>query len=195
MTPNLKGDAAEAAQQFLDEAMNEAEQLRVNYVKYAQLRYYLAVVLKGIALFGGLVVATLDVNKVALGITISGAVLLDQLFSNYNRMMTDTVAGAAVDRTMRRVRDNYNDRVLDVIKANQHGDAAGARDLLLDLARASAKTVRQEMDRIKDAVSRANIQFLSSLNLDQPEKTELPRTPEFHAGTSGSPVEPSKGAA
>jgi phosphomevalonate kinase len=121
-----------------------------------------------------LAVATLNFNKVALGIIISAAVLLDQLFSNYKRMMTATVAGAAVARTIRKVQNNYNDQVLDVIKKNQQGNAAAASDLLLELARLSSKTVRDEMDRIKTAVSEANIQFLSSLNMDQPATTVLP---------------------
>jgi hypothetical protein len=178
MAANLKGNAAEAAQQFLDEAMKEAKEAQNSYEQYARLRYYLAVLLKGIALFGGLAVATLNVNKVALGIIISAAVLLDQLFSNHKRMMTETVAGAAIARTIRKVQNNYNDQVLDVIKANQKGDAAAAYELLLALARISAKTIRDEMDRIKTAVAEANIQFLSSLNLDQPVKTVLPHASE-----------------
>lgn len=195
MAVDLKGDAAKAAQQFLDQAIQEAKEARTRYATYAQRRYYLAITLKGIALFGGLAVATLNINQVALGIAISAAVLLDQLFSNYRRMMTDTVAEAAVSRTIRKVENNYNDQVLDIIKANQRGETAVAYDQLVALARVSARTVRQEMDRIEEAVARANIEFLSSLNLDQPAKTELPHTLAVSAAPTVPAVEPPKEAA
>jgi hypothetical protein len=180
-TPDLRGDATEAAQKFLGEAIQEAEQARSTYDKHASARYYLALALKGVALFGGLIVATSYFNNVVLGFIISAAVLLDQLFSNYKRMMTDVVASAAVDRTVRKVKTNYNDQVLDVISANEQGDKKRARELLFTLARDSARTVRQELDRIKEAVAHANIQFLSSLNLDQTAKTELPHAPDVRS--------------
>jgi hypothetical protein len=188
-TSNLKGDAAEKAQEFLDEAIKEAKEAEKGYVLRSRWRYYVAVALKGIALFGGLAVATLDINKVALGIVISAAVLLDQLFSNHKRMMTESVAGEAVARTIRKVQNNYNDQVLDVIKENQEGNKAVAYELLLGLARISARTVREEMDRIKEHVALANIQFLSSLNLDQPATTPLPHAPPVTtAPTPGAPA-------
>jgi hypothetical protein len=173
----MKGDAAEQAQHFLDEAMTEAKNTQRSYERYASWRYYLAVGLKAIALFGGLAVATLNIDKVVLGIVISAAVLFDQLFSNHKRMMTETVAANAVQRTIRRVQNTYNDQVLDVIEANRKGQSDDAYALLLALARMSARTVRDELDRIKTAVAEANIQFLSSLNLDQPSNTSMPSIP------------------
>jgi hypothetical protein len=188
MTPNLKGNAADAAQQFFSDAMDEAKAAQKKYENHAWWRYWVAIVLKGIAIFGGLAVATLDVDKVVLGIIISAAVAFDQLFSNYRRMMTETIAGAAVARTIRKVEGNYNDQVIDVIRANQQGNPTVAYDLLLTLARISARTIRSEMDRIKTAVENANIEFLSSLNLDQPAKTTLPQTPDDAA--PNPPVRP-----
>jgi len=172
--PNLKGSAADAAQKFLEEAMNDAKADKTKYERKSNVRYYIAVVLKGIALFGGLAVATLKGNQVVLGIIISVAVAIDQLFSNHKRMMTETAAADAIDRTIRKVENNYNDQVLDVINANEANDSAKARTLLIDLARMSAKTMRDELDRVKIAVANANLEFLSSLNLDQPAKTALP---------------------
>lgn len=189
-TPETKGDAAEAAQQFLDQAVREAKEARAGYEYRGKARFYLAAVLKLIAVSGGLIVATFDVNKVVLGVIISAAIIFDQVFSNYKRMMTETVAGAAVDRTVRRVETNYNDQVLDVMRARDRGDQERARDLLFTLARASARTVRQELDRIKDAVAHANIEFLSSLNLDQPAQTHLPHAPEARPDPTLPPVQP-----
>jgi len=179
MTEAQRGSAAAAAQEFFNSALNEAKALKGTYESSAKRRRWLAIILKGIALFGGLAVATLNVYHVVLGVIISVAVLIDQLFSNYGRMMTETIATDAVARTLRRVEGNYNHEVLDVIGANEKGDSERARALLMDLARKSAKVVRDELDRIRTAVEDANIQFLSNLNLDQaaPANTPLPKAP------------------
>lgn len=172
---DLQGDAAEAAQQFLAEALKESESAHNRFMLSYRMRFYLAVTLKGIALFGGLAVATLDISQVVLGVVISAAVLFDQLFSNHKKMMAEAIAADAIDRTIRKVKDNYNDQVLDVVQANSSGDAAIAHELLFKLARQSAKTIRDELNRIKIAVAEVNIQYLSSLNIDQPATTSLPR--------------------
>lgn|SRR5215813_9182139 len=172
--PNLRGSAVGAAQQFLDEAMAEAKNTQRKYESYAKYRSWLAIVLKAIALLGGLAVATVNVNPVILGVTISVALIVDQLFSNYKRMMTEAAAANAGGRTIRKVEDNYNDQVLDVIRANEANQSKVAAELLVALARMSARTIRNEIDRVQTAVAEANLQFLSALNLDQPASTPLP---------------------
>jgi hypothetical protein len=104
-------------------------------------------------------------------------------------MMTETIAAAAVARTVRKVENNYQDLVLDVIQKNKEGNSAAAQSLLLELARTCAKTVREEMDRIQSAADSANIQFLSNLNVDKPVQTALPQATEIHqpAQSSGPP--------
>jgi hypothetical protein len=189
MLPSPNGNAADAAQTFLQDALDVAEVARKKYEWRAACRWWLAVTLKAITLLGGLSVAVLTIDKVILGIVISAAVILDQLFSNYSRMMTETIAAAAVARTVRKVKNNYQDQVLDVIQKNKEGNSAAAQSLLLELARTCAKTVREEMDRIQSAVDNANIQFLSNLNVDKPVQTALPQATEIHqpAQSSGPP--------
>ena len=70
------------AQDVFNAAVQEGEARQKRYNDYADWTKYLAYVLKGIALFGGLVVATIPITSTILGFIISAAVLIDQLFSN-----------------------------------------------------------------------------------------------------------------
>jgi hypothetical protein len=167
MKTELTGSAAEAAQKFLQAALNRAGAAEKKYRAKAWWRYWLALALKAIALLGGIAVATLASYQVLLGVIISVAVAVDQLFSNHSRMITETIASDAIARTLRKVEDDYQHEVVLVIK-RAGTDAEGAKDQLMELARKSSQYVRTELDRIQKAVEDANIQFLSSLNIDTP---------------------------
>ena len=111
------GNAAEAAQRFLDEAFKDAKTAADTYGKRASRRRMLAYGLKGIALFGGLFVAVVQSHPAIMGVVISAAVLVDQLMSNHQRLITEQVAVNAVQHTLRRIETDYNDQVLAVIEA------------------------------------------------------------------------------
>jgi hypothetical protein len=170
------GKAVEAAQEFLKEAVEDANAAKLQYENLAKRRRYLAYTLKGIALFGGLFVAVVQIAPAVFGAIISGAVLLDQLFSNHRRMISEQVAANAVQRTLRKVQGDYNHRVIDVIDAAERGqhDAAervAGQKLLLQLARECTKLLRDELNQIHTAVEQADIEFLSALNVDRPGET------------------------
>ena len=153
-------------------------------------RKVIAYTLKAIALFGGLFVATIvpliKLNPIIPGIIISAAVILDQLTSNYRRMLSYTVAASAIDRTQRRVGNKYNDQLIPIRAAIARGgkQKSDAEERLTTLAADSAKALRDELDQIHTAVETANIEFLSSLNLDQPTQT---RQSDHRPGTTSPP--------
>ena len=135
----------------------------------------LAYGLKGIALFGGLFVAVVQSHPAIMGVVISAAVLVDQLMSNHQRLITEQVAVNAVQRTLRRIETDYNDQVLAVIEATSKGKNTKAQDLLSKLAATSTKALRDELDRIHTAVEVADLQYLSALNVEHPTQTTVPK--------------------
>jgi len=167
--------AAELAQQLLDDAQKSADASRLLYTTHAKRRLMLAYLLKAVALFGGLFVATVKIDPTIPGVIIAAAVILDQLMSNHRRMLTETIAASAITRTQRRVGNSFNDQVVSVVEANEKGQGEAAAAMLTDLARNSAKVLRDELDRIHTAVEDSNIEFLGSLNVDRPTETPLPK--------------------
>jgi hypothetical protein len=171
-TPALAGDAAELAQTFLADALNEAQAAEIKYGRNATIHRVLAYGLKAVALFGGLAVATLPVDNRIMGIIISAAVVLDQLLSNHRRLMTESVARNAVARTKRRVQTDYNARIVPIVQANQKGLPDEAREKLIALATSSTADLRKQLDEIQTAVENSRIEFLASLNVDSPAVTK-----------------------
>jgi len=176
----IRGNALETANSFLRDAQLAAVNAKGQYEKQARKGRLIAYTLKAIALFGGLFVATivplLKLNPILPGLVISAAIILDQLTSNYRRMLSYTVAASAVDRTQRRVGNRYNDQLVPIQTAIGRGGEkkANAEEKLVTLAADSAKALRDELDKIHTAVEDSNIEFLSALNIDQPVQTRLP---------------------
>jgi hypothetical protein len=169
--------AADIADQLLKDAQASANDAITDYKHRASFRVGFAYVIKGIALFGGLVVATTPFLPHILGFIISAAVLTDQLMSNQKRMITYKTAQGAVDRTQRRVGNAYNDRVVQVGELEDAGDAPVALKLKTELANTSAKTLRDELDKIRDAVQKDDLQYLATLNVNNPPQTPPPTGP------------------
>jgi hypothetical protein len=90
-------------------------------------------------------------------------------------MLTETIAASAITRTQRRVGNSFNDQVVAVVSMNEKGKSEAAAKMLTDLARKSAKVLRDELDRIHTAVEDSNIEYLGSLNVDRPTETPLPK--------------------
>jgi hypothetical protein len=170
----VRSSAADVADRLLKDAQASANGAISDYKHRASFRVGIAYVIKGIALFGGLVVATTPFFPHILGFIISAAVLTDQLMSNQKRMITYKTAQGAVDRTQRRVGNAYNDRVVQVALLEDAGDTAAAVKLKTELANSSAKTLRDELDKIRDAVQKDDLQYLATLNVDNPAQTPLP---------------------
>jgi hypothetical protein len=170
-----KSSAADVANALLDDAQKAADSARGSYERQAKRRRWLAYALKGIALFGGLFVATVKVVDPTIpGVVIAAAVTLDQLMSNHRRMISDTAAANAIARTQRRVGNSYNDQVPLIVGKNNAGESKVAEEMLASLASQSAKALRDELDRIQTAVEQNDIEFLGSLNVDRFAQTSLP---------------------
>ena len=176
-TTPIRFGAAGVADRLLADAQGSANSAIAEYKNRASWRVAIAYVIKGIALFGGLVVATTPLYPHILGFIISAAVLTDQLMSNQKRMITYKTAQGAVDRTQRRVGNAYNDRVVQVAQLEDEGNTAAAITLKTELANSSAKTLRDELDKIRDAVQKDDLQYLATLNVDNPAQTPLPTAP------------------
>lgn len=88
-------------------------------------------------------------------------------------MITYKTAEGAVDRTQRRVGNAFNDQVVRVAELKDAGDTAAAIKLKIELANGSAKTLRDELDRIKEAINKDDLQYLATLNVDSPTQTPL----------------------
>lgn len=172
----LSGDAAELAQKLLGEATSSAEQAERSFKRQALCRKIPAYLIKAVALFGGLSITVMPGPYVPVaGLVITAAVLLDQLLSNYKRMIVYTIAHNAVRRTLRRIEAEYNDNIIHIVNVNtQPKGGKEAKQMLIDLARRSSRALRDEMDRIHTAVDQANVDFLRALNVDQPTQTHIP---------------------
>jgi hypothetical protein len=118
------------------------------------------------------------INVHVAGVVVSASVLLDQWLSNHARMIVYTIAEQAVKRTLRRVKDEYSDQIVTVVRlANENGREVEANQMLTELASRSSRILRTEMDRIHTAVEEANLEFLRALNVDQQTQTHLPPPP------------------
>ena len=133
--------AGTTANVLLTDAQSAAIAAKEKYKTHAKWRLRLAYVLKAIALFGGLFVATVKIDPTVPGIIISAAVILDQLTSNHRRMLADTTAASAIDRTERRVGNAYNDKITAIVAAIEKGGGPDAEALLTTLVSDSAKAL------------------------------------------------------
>jgi len=184
------GDPVAAAQDRFDDAIKDGEKALETYKKEAKLAKSIAYTLKGIALFGGLVVATVPVTAVILGFIIAAAVLLDQLFSNFGRLIVYTEAAHAIERTLDRIKANHTHEIIPIIDLNLKPETQSvARRMLIALLRDSTKVIRDELARVKKAITDKDIQFLSTLNLDSKPNTALPKVDALMPSVESPQVE------
>ncbi|RMH26623.1 MAG: hypothetical protein D6692_08940 [Planctomycetota bacterium] len=169
-TPKSGGSATAYLQSVLGGEVAEAEEARKKVAREALWRKGLAYALKGLAVLGGLVLAAGVVPPMsqALGLAISGAVTLDFLLSNHQRLLTVVTASQAYRRLLREVARTHR-RELPAVLELKSTDSSQAEKELNQLNSRLVAKLHSDCDAIETALDEADLKALKNLSLD-PER-------------------------
>jgi hypothetical protein len=157
----------EYAQNTFEAALNEAGNERRPLWRESVWRRGVAYGLKGVAVFGGLAIASglADAYAHAIGIAIAGAVAVDGFFSNHVAMVLATRSAQAYDATIKRVRRIHQQELTPILEL-QRTDPGAAHSKLLDLLGRLTKQLHDDSADIEEAVRESRLGRLKSLSLD-----------------------------
>lgn len=164
------GNATAYLQSVLGGEFEETEQARKKLAREVLWRKSLAYVLKGLAVLGGLVLAAGVVPPMsqALGLAISGAVTLDFLLSNHQRLITVVTASQAYRRLLREVARTHRRELPSVLRQKQDNPTKAEAELN-KLNSSLVEKLHTESSKIEQALDEADLKALKNLSLD-PER-------------------------
>lgn len=169
-TPKSGGSATAYLQSVLGGEVAEAEKARKRVAREALCRKGLAYMLKGLAVLGGLVLVAGVVPPMSqrLGLAISGAVTLDFLLSNHQRLLTVVTASQAYRRLLREVARAHR-RELSAVLELKSTDSSKAQKELNQLNSRLVFKLHSDCEAIELALDEADLKALKNLSLD-PER-------------------------
>ena len=157
----------EYAQNTFLSALLEAEVKRKPLHIESIIRRICAYGLKGIAVFGGIAIASGLYSKQAqyIGIAITLAVALDGFFSNYVKMMLVTKAAQAYSRLANEARRSHQLRLTPILQVIAQQPVEGNNQLVALLIELTGK-LQSGCAEIENANSEGHIKALEGLSLD-----------------------------
>jgi len=140
--------------------------------KQARNRKWLARLLKAVAIFGGIAIAAgiETPYSQAIGIGISVAVGIDQLFANHQNLLIYARAEGAYEMLRKRVQRTHDLRVIPIVSKVQKKDD-DASEQLLSLLTSLIKLIHDELEKIEEAVFKKSIQTLVALEIEHQQKS------------------------
>lgn len=159
----------ELAQKFFETAINDATRQRDGLIRQLRIRRGIAYVLKGISLFGAIVVAAKLpwIDQTALGLIIAAAVGLDQLTSNHARLLAIAGAEYAYDRLLAKVKAAHSGELLTVVGLRKAGRATEGIAHLNATLTSLTDEINQSKRAIVDNLRQADLKALDNLYVDQ----------------------------
>jgi hypothetical protein len=144
-----------------ENAVNEAKVLR----REAQYRKALAYFLKGVAIFGGIALATGQeiISSKIIGVVIAIAIGIEEWTSNHDRMIFTTSAYKAYFRLLYQVAHEYNKGITKVTELRDAGDDEGAKKELTILDGKNADLLYKTTTVLKEKIDKEDITFLNKL--------------------------------
>jgi len=182
-------------QKTFAEVIESAEKETLRVERETLRRRLVAYLLKTVALFGGIVVAArvLDAQYSSwVGFALVGAVTVDQLFSNHERLLVMTEARAAYRRLLRNIKHEYN-QALEIERLTDDTEPAAQERAARKQARnlkAFTDRLHHEMEAVRGALDQADLRALRGLAPAAAAQT-LP-APSLPSGSASSLAAPPK---
>jgi hypothetical protein len=168
----VSSNPVEYAQNVFDEAYQYAQSERQPLRREAVRRAVIAYGLKGLAVFGGIAIASglLQEHAQTIGLAITVAVAADGLSSNHVRMVLVAKAAEAYRQLGRQAKRDHQKALIPILEKMQK-DPDSARSDLLTLLKTLTEKLHTGCEQIEKALSEKQIETLNALSLD-PERSK-----------------------
>lgn len=157
---------------LFEDSYNNAGNLWKKFSGEANRRRIAAYILKSIAVFGGLAIATgyLDNYAQVIGVIITIVVAIDGIFSNHKRLLITSKAAQALKILLKKTRLSYNQELAPIVKKKDDGKTEEAAIEYDALNIKFSSDLNAHSLSVETAVDEADLKLLESLSVEEINK-------------------------